>query len=61
LSLYVYHFDHNDSDYSFLHDYTKEFLEKSQNHIMEIKEMLKDNEKIISEKNVQLKEKEKEN
>jgi hypothetical protein len=22
-SLYVYHFDHNDSDYSFLHDYTK--------------------------------------
>ena len=22
-SLYVYHFDHNDSDFSFLHDYTK--------------------------------------
>jgi predicted RNase H-like nuclease (RuvC/YqgF family) len=22
-SIYVYHFDHNDSDYSFLHDHTK--------------------------------------
>jgi hypothetical protein len=59
-SLYEYHYDHNYSDYSFLHDYTKEFLEKSQKHILEIKEMLKDNEKIISEKNIQLEEKEKE-
>jgi predicted RNase H-like nuclease (RuvC/YqgF family) len=59
-SLYVYHFDYNDSNYSFLHDYTKEFLEKSQKHIMEIKEMIKENEKITSEQNVQLEEKEEE-
>jgi hypothetical protein len=38
---------HNDSEYSYLHDYTKEFIEKSQKNILEIKEMLKDNEKII--------------
>jgi hypothetical protein len=59
-SLYEYHYDHDYSDYSFLHDYTKEFLEKSQNHFLEIKEMLKDNEKIISEQNIQLEEKEEE-
>jgi hypothetical protein len=59
-SLYEYHYDHDYSDYSFLHDYTKEFLEKSQNNFLEIKEMLKDNEKVIFEKNIQLEEKEEE-
>jgi hypothetical protein len=59
-SLYEYHYDHNYSYYSFLHDYTKEFLEKSQKHILEINEMLKDNERIISKKNIQLEEKEEE-
>jgi hypothetical protein len=46
-SLCKYCYDHNDSYYSYLHDYTKEFLEKSQNYILEIKKMLKDNENII--------------
>jgi hypothetical protein len=53
-SLCEYRYDHNDSNYSYLHDYTKNFLEKSQNHILEIKEMLKDNEKIIYEKDKML-------
>jgi hypothetical protein len=38
LSEYLYH--HNESDYSYLHDYTQEFLEKSQKHVLEIKKML---------------------
>jgi hypothetical protein len=58
--IYEYHYDRNYSYYRFLHDYTKEFLEKSQKHILEIKEMLKDSEKIISEQNIQLEEKEEE-
>jgi hypothetical protein len=41
--LYEYHYDHNYSYFSFLHDYTKEFIEKSQKHILEINKMLKDN------------------
>jgi hypothetical protein len=36
----------------------KEYYELSnQKHILEIKEMLKDNEKVISEKDIQLEEK----
>jgi hypothetical protein len=48
-NLCEYLYDHNESDYSYLHDYTKEFLEKTQKPILEIKEILKDNEKIIYE------------
>ena len=44
-----YHYDHNDLDYSYLHDYTKEFLEKSKKHILEINEVIKYNENIIYE------------
>jgi hypothetical protein len=58
LSEYLYH--HNESDYSYLHDYTQEFLEKSQKHVLEIKEMLKDSKKIIYEQDNQLEEKEEE-
>jgi hypothetical protein len=48
-SLREYLYDHNESDYSYLHDYTKDFFEKIQKHVLEIKEMLKDSEKIIYE------------
>jgi hypothetical protein len=58
LSEYLYH--HNESDYSYLHDYTQEFLEKSQKHVLKIKEMLKDSDKIIYEQDNQLEEKEEE-
>jgi hypothetical protein len=56
-SLCEYCYDHNGSDYIHLHDYTTKSLEKSQKHILEIKEMLKDNENIIYEKDNQLEEK----
>jgi hypothetical protein len=59
-SLCEYCYDHNDSDHSYLHDYTKEFLENIQKHILEIKEMIKDNEKIIYDQDNQLEEKEEE-
>jgi hypothetical protein len=55
-SLCEYFYDHNDSVYSYLHEYTKEFLEKSQNHILEIKKILKDSGKIIYEQDNQLEE-----
>jgi hypothetical protein len=55
-----YNYDHDYSDYIYLYEYTKEFLEKNQKHILEIKEMLKDNEKVISEQDIQLEEKEEE-
>jgi Zn-finger protein len=48
-SLFECLYDHNESDYSYLHDYTQEFLEKSQKHVLEIKDMLKDSKKIIYE------------
>jgi hypothetical protein len=51
-SLSEYLYDHNESYYSYLHDYTQEFLEKSQKHVLEIKEMLKDNKKIIYEQEI---------
>jgi Zn-finger protein len=50
LSEYLYH--HNESYYSYLHDYTQEFLEKSQKHVLKIKEMLKDSKKIIYEQEI---------
>jgi chromosome segregation ATPase len=59
-NLCEYLYDHNESDYSYVHDYTKEFLEKIQNHVLEIKEMCKDSEKIIYELENQLEEKEEE-
>jgi hypothetical protein len=55
-----YQYDHSDSDYSYLYEYTREFLENNQKHILEIKEMLKDNEKVIYEQDIQLEEKEEE-
>jgi hypothetical protein len=55
---YLYH--HNESDYSYLHDYTQEFLEKNKKHVLKIKEMLKDCDKIIYEQDNQLEEKEEE-
>jgi hypothetical protein len=48
-SFHEYFYHHNESYYSYLHNYTQEFLEKSQKHVMEIKKMLKDSEKIIYE------------
>jgi hypothetical protein len=58
LSEYLYH--HNESDYSYLHDYTQEYLEKSQKHVLKINQMLKDSDKIIYEQDNQLEEKEEE-
>jgi uncharacterized protein YigA (DUF484 family) len=55
-----YNYDHDYSDYNYLYEYTKEFLEKNQKHILEIMEILKDNEKVIYEQDIQLEEKEEE-
>ena len=55
---YLYH--HNESDYSYLHDYTQEYLEKSQNHVLKINQILKDSDKIIYKQDNQLEEKEEE-
>ena len=56
-SLFEYLYHHNESNYGYLHDYTQEFLEKSQKHFLEIKEILTNNEKIIFEQNTKLEEK----
>jgi hypothetical protein len=55
-----YHYNHSYSDYSYLHEYTNEFIKNNQKNILEIKEMLKYNEKVTSEKDIQLEEKEEE-
>jgi hypothetical protein len=59
-SLFEYLYHHNESDYSYLHDYAQEFIEKSQNHVLKIKKMIKESEKIIHEKENKLEEKEEE-
>jgi hypothetical protein len=59
-SLFEYIYHHNESDYSYLHDYTQEFIKKSPKHVLEINKMLKDSEKIIYEQDNQLEEKEEE-
>jgi hypothetical protein len=43
-SLYEYNNDHYYIDYSYLSDNTKNFLKKSQKHILKLKEMLKEQE-----------------
>jgi hypothetical protein len=55
--LYEYKFDHYYIDYSYLSDNTKNFLKRSQNHILKLKEMLKEQEES---KNTELEEKEEE-
>jgi hypothetical protein len=59
-SLFEYLYHHNESEYSYLHDYTQEYLEKSQKHVLKINQMLKDSDKIIYEQDNQLEEKEEE-
>ena len=59
-SLHEYLYHHNESYYSYLHDYTQEFLEKNKKCFLKIKEMLKDCDKIIYEQDNQLEEKEEE-
>jgi hypothetical protein len=58
-SLSEYLYDHNESNYIYIYDYTQEFIEKSQKHILEIKENLKDNKEFISEQKIQLEKKKK--
>jgi hypothetical protein len=55
--LFEYNYDHCYIEYSYLSYNTKKFLKKNQNHILKLKEMLKEQEES---KNTQLEEKEEE-